>query len=122
MTDAKGESIEKQRKWYAKNVNTFLDMIMDTIYADEEMIVILESGFMVVVIKGRGRCYQMTIKEAVESLRKEKVCRTLDATTCLLNLLKLKCSSCDKCEYYIDESELTEALCVVVSYFDEIDI
>ena len=63
----------------------------------------------------------MTIREAVESLRKEKECRTLDANTCLLNLLKLRCS-CDKCEYYIDESELTEALCVVVSYFDEIDI
>ena len=59
----------------------------------------------------------MTIKEAVESLRKEKVCRTLDATTCLSN-----CSSCDKCEYNIDESELTESLCVVVSYFNEIDI
>ena len=23
MTDAKGENIEKQRRWYAKNVNTF---------------------------------------------------------------------------------------------------
>ena len=63
----------------------------------------------------------MTIKEAVESLRKEKVCRTLDATTCLLTCLSNR-SSCDKCEYNIDESELTEALCVVVSYFDEIDI
>lgn len=113
MTDAKGESIEKQRKWYVKNVNTFLDMIMDTIYADEEMIVILESGFMVVAIKGKGRCYQMTIKEAVEYLRKEKGCRTLEANICFSK-------SCDECEYCISESALTEALCVVVSYFDEI--
>ena len=51
MTDAKGESIEKQRKWYAKNVNTFSDMTMDIIYVDEEMTVILESGFTKVVIK-----------------------------------------------------------------------
>lgn len=113
MTDVKGESIEKQRKWYAKNVNTFLDMIMDTIYADEEMIVILESNFMIVAIKGRGRCYQMTIKEAVEILRKEKVCRTLEDSICFSK-------SCYECEYCISESALTEALCVVVPYFDEI--
>lgn len=54
MTDVKGESIEKQRKWYAKNVNTFLDMIMDTIYADEEMTVVLELNFTKVVIKEKG--------------------------------------------------------------------
>lgn len=40
MTDVKGESIEKQGKWYAKNVNTFSDMTMDIIYVDEEMTVI----------------------------------------------------------------------------------
>ena len=51
MTDAKGESIEKQRKWYAKNVNTFSDMTMDIIYVDEEMTVVLELNFMKVVIK-----------------------------------------------------------------------
>ena len=51
MTDAKGESIEKQRKWYAKNVNTFSDMTMDIIYVDEEMTVVLELNFTKVVIK-----------------------------------------------------------------------
>ena len=51
MTDAKGESIEKQRKWYAKNVNTFSDMTMDIIYVDEEMTVVLELNFMKVAIK-----------------------------------------------------------------------
>ena len=51
MTDAKGESIEKQRKWYAKNVNTCSDMTMDIIYVDEEMTVVLELNFMKVVIK-----------------------------------------------------------------------
>ena len=51
MTDAKGESIEKQREWYAKNVNTFSDMTMDIIYADEEMTVVLELNFTKVVIK-----------------------------------------------------------------------
>ena len=55
----------------------------------------------------------MTIKEAVESLRKEKGCRTLEANICFSK-------SCYECEYCISESELTEALCVVVSYFDEI--
>lgn len=115
MTDVKGESIEKQRKWYAKNVNTFSDMTMDIIYVDEEMTAVLELNFMAVVIKGKGRCYQMTIKEAVESLRKEKECRTLEANICFSK-------SCDECEYCISESVLTEALCVVVSYFDEIDI
>lgn len=56
----------------------------------------------------------MTIKEAVELLRKEKGCRTLDANICFSK-------SCDECEYCISESALTtEALCVVVSYFDEI--
>lgn len=51
MTDAKGESIEKQRKWYAKSVNTFSDMTMDIIYVDEEMTVVLELNFTKVVIK-----------------------------------------------------------------------
>lgn len=51
MTDVKGESIEKQRKWYAKNVNTFSDMTMDIIYVDEEMTVVLELNFMKVAIK-----------------------------------------------------------------------
>ena len=51
MTDAKWENIEKQRKWYAKNVNTFSDMTMDIIYVDEEMTVVLELNFMKVVIK-----------------------------------------------------------------------
>lgn len=51
MTDAKGESIEKQRKWYAKNVNTFSDMTMDIIYVDEEVTVVLELNFTKVVIK-----------------------------------------------------------------------
>ena len=55
----------------------------------------------------------MTIKEAVESLRKEKGCRTLEANICFSK-------SCEECEYCISESALTEALCVVVSYFDEI--
>ena len=64
----------------------------------------------------------MTIKEAVELLRKEKGCRTLDDNICFSK-------SCDECEYCISESALTEALrvvasctealCVVVSYFDE---
>ena len=51
MTDAKGENIEKQRKWYAKNANTFSDITMDIIYVDEEMTVVLELNFMKVVIK-----------------------------------------------------------------------
>ena len=55
----------------------------------------------------------MTIKEAVEYLRKEKGCRTLEANICFSK-------SCDECEYCISESALTEALCVVVPYFDEI--
>lgn len=54
MTDVKGESIEKQRKWYAKNVNTFSDMTMDIIYVDEEMTVVLELNFMKVAIKEKG--------------------------------------------------------------------
>lgn len=54
MTDAKVESIEKQRKWYAKNVNTFSDMTMDIIYVDEEMTVVLELNFTKVVIKEKG--------------------------------------------------------------------
>ena len=111
MTDAKGESIERQRKWYAKNVNTFLDMIMDIIYADEEMIVILESSFMAVVIKGKGRCYQMTIKEAVEYLRKEKGCRTLDANICFSK-------SCDKCEYLVSHDAFIMALDVILAELD----
>lgn len=51
MTDVKRESIEKQRKWYVKNVNTFSDMTMDIIYVDEEMTVVLELNFMKVAIK-----------------------------------------------------------------------
>lgn len=54
MTDAKVESVEKQRKWYAKNVNTFSDMTMDIIYVDEEMTVVLELNFTKVVIKEKG--------------------------------------------------------------------
>ena len=54
----------------------------------------------------------MTIKEAVEYLRKEKECRTLDANICFSK-------SCDECEYCISESALTEALCVVVHYLME---
>ena len=52
MTDAKGESIEKQRKWYAKNVNTFLDMTMDIIYVSGGRIVTLELNFIIVVKMG----------------------------------------------------------------------
>ena len=57
----------------------------------------------------------MTIKEVIESLRKEKGCRTLEANICFSK-------SCEECEYYVDDNKFKEALCVIVSCFDEIDI